>query len=290
LALGGFGISRYTLDQILAQLAIDAGVVLYQSTKVFDIHFEASGFKLQTQAGDIQANMVAGCFGKRSNLDIKWNRSFIHQKSSGLDNYIGIKYHIQTQHPADLIALHNFEQGYCGISKVEGDKYCMCYLTTAAQLQAAGNDIPNMEKQVLWKNPHLKKIFNEASFIYTQPVTIAQVSFQNKTLLHEHVLMLGDAAGMITPLCGNGMSMAMHASKIAFESVLPFLKGTISRDAMEQQYTQRWQQQFEKRLQTGRIIQSLFGKPLATNLLLSSLKVFPSVTNYLIQQTHGQSF
>ena len=37
------------------------------------------------------------------------------------------------------------------------------------------------------------------------------------------MLMLGDAAGMITPLCGNGMSMAMHASKLAYEAIHSFL-------------------------------------------------------------------
>ena len=35
--------------------------------------------------------------------------------------------------------------------------------------------------------------------------------------------MVGDAAGMITPLCGNGMSMALHASKIAATQINLFL-------------------------------------------------------------------
>ena len=34
------------------------------------------------------------------------------------------------------------------------------------------------------------------------------------------MLLLGDAAGMITPLCGNGMSMALHSSKIAADMVV----------------------------------------------------------------------
>ena len=45
--------------------------------------------------------------------------------------------------------------------------------------------------------------------------------------------MLGDAAGMITPLCGNGMSMAFHSAKIAFEKIDLFLEKKISREEME---------------------------------------------------------
>ena len=51
--------------------------------------------------------------------------------------------------------------------------------------------------------------------------------------VENHVLMAGDAAGMITPLCGNGMSMAFHSSKIAFECITLFLNKTITRKEME---------------------------------------------------------
>ena len=42
--------------------------LLYQSTQGF--HF------------------MTGCFGKRSNLDVKWQRDFIKQKPGKLNNYI----------------------------------------------------------------------------------------------------------------------------------------------------------------------------------------------------------
>ena len=59
--------------------------------------------------------------------------------------------------------------------------------------------------------------------LFEEPVTIAQISFAKKTQIENHVLCIGDAAGMITPLCGNGMSMALHGSKIAAEAITTFL-------------------------------------------------------------------
>ncbi|WP_317129550.1 NAD(P)/FAD-dependent oxidoreductase [Flavobacterium zepuense] len=37
--------------------------------------------------------------------------------------------------------------------------------------------------------------------------------------------MIGDTAGLIHPLCGNGMAMALHSAKIAAELVLSIIPG-----------------------------------------------------------------
>ena len=108
--------------------------------------------------------------------------------------------------------------------------------------------------------------------------------------VENHILMLGDAAGMITPLCGNGMSMALHSAKIAFENIQSFLDKKISRDEMEKQYVHQWQRQFASRLSTGRFIQKLFGRELITNLFIKIIKYFPFIIRKMIRQTHGKQF
>ena len=290
LPLGGFGISRYKLDAALATICRSLGVVLMEETKVTDLHFEQKLFAVRSSAATCYAKIACGTFGKRSNLDIKWKRPFTRQKNNKLNNYIGIKYHIRGDFPSDLIALHNFNHGYCGISQIEDNIYCLCYLTTAENLQRSGNSIPLMEQNILRVNPWLDRIFSTARFLYDQPVTISQISFEKKTQLKDHVLFIGDAAGMITPLCGNGMSMAMHGSKIAFECVNQFLQGQIERHEMEQEYVDRWNNQFRKRLRMGRFIQRFFGNEMLSNLLIGSLKPFPKLISWLIRKTHGEPF
>ena len=290
LPLGGFGISRYKIDAALADIARLSGVELYEQTKVNDIVFEKSLFTIQTSSFACQAKLACGSFGKRSNLDVKWKRKFTRQKNNKLNNYIAIKYHIQTDFPADLIALHNFEDGYCGISQIEENKYCLCYLTTAGNLQRSNNSIKTMEKTILQQNPFLDKIFSSATFLYEQPLTVSQVSFEKKSQVKDHVLLTGDAAGMITPLCGNGMSMALHSSKIAFECIYKFLQNKIARHEMEQDYTDQWNRLFGKRLLAGRIIQRFFGREYFSNFLIRAVKPFPKFVSFLIRQTHGEPF
>ena len=102
--------------------------------------------------------------------------------------------------------------------------------------------------------------------------------------------MIGDAAGMITPLCGNGMSMALHGSKLAADVVNLFLQGQVSRTEMEEKYTRQWQQHFFRRLKAGRMIQRLFGNRWLTGFFIGLMKQFPKMADLLIRQTHGKSF
>jgi flavin-dependent dehydrogenase len=290
LPLGGFGISRFLLDHRLVQIARNAGVVVKENMKVNDILFDQSGFSVETSQQAYKAKVVCGSFGKRSNIDIRWKRDFSIATKNKLNNYIAVKYHIKTEFPADTIALHNFDNGYCGIVKIEDDKYCLCYLTTANNLHKSKGSVPAMEKTILARNPHLKKIFAASKFLYEAPLTISQISFDKKTQVENHVLMTGDAAGMITPLCGNGMSMALHASKIAASQIDLFLEGSISRAEMEEQYSRQWNRQFSKRLKMGRRIQSLFANKWLTNYFIALVKPFPRLVNFLIRQTHGKPF
>jgi menaquinone-9 beta-reductase len=290
LPLGGFGISRYKLDAALAEIARAHGVSLFEQTKVSDVVFEQRQFIVQTPDFSCHAKLVCGTFGKRSNLDVKWKRAFTRKKSNKLNNYIGVKYHIQTEFPSDLIALHNFNNGYCGISQIEDNSCCLCYLTTAENLRISGNSIRNMEENILEKNPHLRKIFSNSFFLFEEPITISQISFEKKNQVENHILLIGDAAGMITPLCGNGMSMALHGSKIAFECIQQFLEGITDRHEMEQQFADLWNRQFNKRLRAGRILQGFFGSAFLTNFLIRSVGPFPGLVTWLVRKTHGEPF
>ena len=113
------------------------------------------------------------------------------------------------------------------------------------------------------------------NFLYETPVTISQISFDKKEQVENHVLMIGDAAGMITPLCGNGMSMALHGSKLAAEQIHLFLQDQISRAEMEEQYNRQWQKHFSQRLKTGRRIQRLFGNKWLTDYFITLARRFP---------------
>ena len=227
------------------------------------------------------ADYLIGAYGKRSNLDK--NRDFFYQRSP----YIGVKYHIATDFPVDLVQLDNFEGGYCGTVKIEGNKYNLCYLSKNEHLKALGS-IEALEQEILYKNPNLNNIFRNCDFLNPKPEVINEISFSPKPLIEKHILFCGDAAGMISPLCGNGMAMAIHSGKILADAIVEFQNAP--RETLEAAYIYRWKQLFQRRLLAGRITQKLFGSKLISEIAIAGLSNIKPVSNFIMKQTHGVPF
>jgi flavin-dependent dehydrogenase len=285
LDMGGFGISRYTFDNFLYQRASEAGVEFLLNTTVERVSFDKEKFTVKLPSRILEADIVIGSFGKRSKLDVQLGRDFVKKRSP----YIGVKYHLETDHPQNLIALHNFEAGYCGISNIESGKTNLCYLSHRNNLKKFG-DIKTMEEHVLYKNPLLKSIFKNSTFLFQKPEVINEISFETKNPVEQHILMAGDAAGMITPLCGNGMAMAMHASKILSELIILFCNKKINRSELEQHYTRDWTKHFAKRLWLGRQVQRLFGNETTSSMLVSVILRSRFLAKQIVRNTHGKLF
>ena len=286
LDLGGFGLSRYLLDKLLYEKSKSYGTNFILETKVNEVIFKDEKFFVSlTNHQPLEADLVIGSFGKRSNLDQKLNRKFFYQRSP----YLGVKYHIKTDFPKNTIQLDNFEGGYCGINKIEDDLFCLCYLTKNDQLKKYGS-IPEMEKNVLYKNPHLKHIFENSEFVWDKPETINEISFERKSILENHILMSGDSAGMIAPLCGNGMAMAIRSAKVLSDVIIKHASQNILgniRANLEKEYAQIWKQNFASRLFIGRTLQRLFGSSRLSNIAVGTLDKLPTLNAFLIGKTHG---
>lgn len=288
LDLGGFGISRYAFDNFLYKKAMEAGVTVHCNTSVENIQYANDDFILTTSEKvekTYRSRLVIGAHGKRSKLDHTFNRGFVRRRSP----YVGVKYHIRIDHQAGLIALHNFKDGYCGISNVEDGKTNLCYLTHRRNMKRFGN-VRDMEEHVLSANPFLRSIFRSAEFLSDKPEIINEISFETKMPVEHHILMAGDAAGMITPLCGNGMAMAIHSAKIVSDWGNKFLRDGISREVMEEGYASEWSRHFSFRLWAGRRVQALFGSEGASNLAVNLARHVRPVAKFLVQSTHGKPF
>lgn len=284
LDLGGFGISRYLLDHKLMTLARNAGVKIWQECKATQVVKQENQFQVHTTNGTLNSTLVCGSFGK-------YNPSFLEDPDSKIrSQYIGVKYHIRHSHDRNRISLHNFRDGYCGISKVENDVSCLCYLTTSSNLKKNGNQIRKMEEEVLFQNPHLKRIFENAEFLFDQPLVISNIHFQPRKTVQNEILMLGDSAGTIAPLCGNGMSMAFHSASILAPLIERKLNEKKTFNWLESNYNSTWNQTFENRIVWGNRLQNLFGNPQLTFAALALVGSVPPLFQKLISLTHGKSF
>ncbi|AWH86032.1 FAD-dependent oxidoreductase [Flavobacterium album] len=283
LPLGGFGVSRYALDNYLCEKAKENGCKVILG-EVKGVNFIDDKFYVESSDAIYTSKIVLGAFGKRSNIDKEMNREFIQKKSP----WLAVKGHYKGEFPNDTVALHNFPGGYCGVSKVENDVVNVCYLADYETFKKYKN-IEEFQLEVLYKNKNLKAILENSTPLFDKPLTISQVSFDKKLPVENHILMMGDTAGLIHPLCGNGMAMAIHSAKVASEFVSSYFDGTItSREELEKRYAGEWKKQFSQRLKTGRLLGSALHNKLLTRPLLHAVTSFPSLLPKIIKRTHGQ--
>lgn len=283
LPLGGFGISRFALDYFLYQKALENGSIIIKET-VTDVSFHNDVFTVTTPDQTLTAKIVLGAFGKRSNIDQVLSRNFISKKSP----WLAVKAHYEGNFPNDVVALHNFKGGYCGVSKVENNIINVCYLADYVTFKKYKN-IEEYQQNVLFKNKHLKNVFENYKPVFDKPITISQISFDKKLPVENHILMIGDTAGLIHPMCGNGMAMAIHSAKIASELILDYCSGKIeSRELLEKKYTTEWNRNFAKRLWMGRLLAKALTNKSVTNTFVKLVASMPVVLQAIIKQTHGK--
>lgn len=283
LPLGGFGISRFALDAFLYQKAISINCTIIKEN-VTDVFFSNDLFTVTTANQILTAKIVLGAFGKRSNVDQLLDRNFFHKKSP----WLAVKAHYSGSFDNDVVALYNFKGGYCGVSKVEHNIINICYLADYATFKQYKN-IDDYQQNVLYKNIHLKSVFENSSLLFDKPLTISQISFEKKQPVENHMLMIGDTAGLIHPLCGNGMAMAIHSAKIASELILSFYADkSISREQLEKNYRKEWNKHFGKRIFMGRILARILTHKTITNMFVSLVASFPKILPEIIKQTHGK--
>ncbi len=284
LPLGGFGISRHALDHYLWQKAEQLGVTLVTDI-VTNVEFTEHQFEVSTQSGGaFTSDFVIGAYGKRSSIDSTLDRKWNTNESS----WLAVKMHYKASFDPQTVALHNFDGGYCGLSMVENETVNACYLASYQSFKKY-RDVEAFQENVLNKNPYLRAFFAEATPTLEKPVTIAQVNFAKKKPVEQHIFMAGDAAGLIHPLCGNGMAMAIQSARILAELLIKSDQqlSDNARLLLEKRYEQQWQSLFSRRLYMGRMLQRVLLNSSLQQVSYGIASAIPSIVPRIIKQTHG---
>lgn len=285
LDLGGFGLSRYRFDGALLDLARQANVRVELGRAVRHIEYDSQRFSVYAQDTRVTARLVLGSFGKRSKLDQTLQRPHAGRRSK----YVAVKRHYRGKFPANLVGLHFIPGGYCGISCVEDDLVNVCYLTDAATVKRAGG-LDAFDTAGLGSNPLLAEYLHRLEPASERPLVISQVDFEPKHAVHEHILMLGDAAGLIHPLVGNGMAMALRSAALVVPRALAFLQGSLTQRKLETIHLRHLATQFGPRRQLSRGLHRLFESSPLGEAVCATANVLPGLARLVIRSTHGTTF
>ncbi|MBA3665201.1 MAG: NAD(P)/FAD-dependent oxidoreductase [Bacteroidetes bacterium] len=280
LSLGGFGISRYLLEQLLYEKAKQVGVTFHLGTKarrVFqDTHLKRYSVSIASQ--ELFSRLVFTSTGRRAD-----------ERRKGA-SYVGVKYHVRLERDESLIEIHNFPGGYAGISNVEEGKACFCYIINAQCIKGSNKSIGEAEKKYLYRNARLKEIVRSSEFLFKEPVTVSGINFNIRETVADGSLILGDAAGSIAPITGNGMSMGLRAACMLSKFASEYFTGIISEAELRKKYSNYWKDEFESRIKLSRYFQKLSEKPLLSNVAIRVFSACRPLARAAISLTHGQPF
>jgi geranylgeranyl reductase family protein len=239
-------IKRLLLDEAIARRCQEVGADLKENSPVADAKFDKEKglwtVILEDGVTTYQARTLVCADGATSKLAMQLgvvkgapngacSRAFVEGGTHNLK--------------ADGVVFYNtgLLPGYAALFKHPNDElnYC-CYLIPGNPL-VTNDDLAYWHEYLIKEDPNVSKALGNKFKIERMRAGSLRLGGV-PTSSGDHLLIVGDAAGMIDPLTGEGIHHAMEGGKIAAEFMLEAIAaGNFSAEAM-QIYHERWMERF----------------------------------------------
>jgi flavin-dependent dehydrogenase len=271
------GVSRRRLDSALQAAAVAAGAGLERG-----VHATAlEGGAVQTRDGATLTApslfLAAGKHGFRGfpREPTRWQHG---------DPVIGLRLRLPA-HPAlarqvdDAVELHLFDRGYAGLVRQEDGSGNLCLAVHKSRLDEAGGEPAALLRALSDALPPLGERLTQAD--WTHPVdAIGHVPYGWRTTdTIPGLFKLGDQAGVIPSLAGEGMGLALASAEAA---VAAWRRGgPAEAPAFQQALAARMARPFA----LASLIWRAGETPRSTGLLTSVAVAFPSLVRFVSEAT-----
>lgn len=212
-------ISRFTLDNLLAEELLKLGGELHANTR----------WNEKFDEGIVRAS------GRRVQSNVNGWR------------YFGLKVHAQNVNLAADLEMYFVPNGYVGICQLSSGEVNVCGLfrsrTALSDLSTHWRDWLRGPRGSALESRLAKANFEESSFC-----SVAGLSLEPQKAAAHSECCIGDSLTMIPPVTGNGMSMAFESAEIALEPLTNYSAGKISWNTAKEQIARSCDEKFSQRL------------------------------------------
>ncbi|WP_419875328.1 NAD(P)/FAD-dependent oxidoreductase [Candidatus Pristimantibacillus sp. PTI5] len=279
------GLSRFALDSAIHLAAQHAGARLETGTTVTAVRPAKHGFSIDIkqngQAGTVEARTVIAAWGASKRAGLPGFR----QADSAKPSYIGLKTHYHGLVMEPVIELYFFRGGYLGLCPIEGGLVNASALLQRDAFVNAGKTILTIIQAAARRNPKLQRKLAHAQPVSGSQAAVSPVYLNRKPLAWDQLPLLGDAAAMIPPLCGDGMSMALRSAVLCAPLADSCLRGDLSVSGWQQAYTKLIHREFKGALRWGSLLQWLFSMPNAESWMPQAARLAPGIAEALVRAT-----
>ena len=283
------GVSRLLLDDTLLRTAASKGAQALPGWEVIRIDPGRDSSSITLRNGDrtivVSARVVAGAWGRWGRFDRQLERSFATDRRH---RHFGFKRHYRAiaPRPADSIDLHSFDRGYLGVSSIEGGLTNICGLVHRTRIEKMKGGWETFISTLQRERSSLDDLYRSHEPAQDEFLSSEPVIFTARSPVERGIFMVGDAAGIIDPLTGNGMAMAIQSALAAAPAVLRRLTAPEPARIVENEYRAAFRKMFGSRLFWSRRIAFLLSRP---GLLDQAMRVTssPSVGRILLGRTRA---
>ncbi len=285
-----YAMKRSVFDLFLLDKAKERKVRVIQPAEVITITRTNSEFISEiiddsSNKFNVISKLVIAAYGKQNILDKKLERDFINKKS-----YLnGVKIHLPIEFLKDSfndeIRIYTDDELYCGMNQVNDKEMTVCFLENRKK-----SKIPSRERliDVIKSNKNFQKIFKTNALDYIKSTNIygtGNIFFGKREVIENGIIMIGDAARVISPLAGDGIGMAMESAKLLYSLLI---KHNINQsEQLFSDYKKQYEKLFSKRLKTAKIIQSIILNRSIRNIGIRFANKYPALLPYLIKLTRN---
>jgi geranylgeranyl reductase family protein len=239
-------IKRMALDVRVARAAAAAGATLVEGTQVSGAEFSAADgvWTVRCSTGSVpayRARVLVTADGSLARLaralgvvttqpDGVCSRSYIEAGSFDFASD-GVMFY-----PRQLLP------GYCALFReARGELNFACYIIPGGPVEMT--DLKRMHDTILAEDPHVRKALGPRARM--APMRAAPLRLGGVPRSYgDHLLLIGDAAGHIDPLTGEGIQYAMDGAEIAAETLDEALAAGDLRAGVLRRYHDRWMDAF----------------------------------------------
>jgi menaquinone-9 beta-reductase len=183
----------------------------------------------------------------------------LHATDNGC-RWFGLKAHAKNVHLEDDIEMHFLDNSYVGLCRLDGGAVNVCGLFR----RPARSPRPTPSWEAALQGPPgsvLRDRLANAIWDHESVCGVAALSVRPGGGTGSEHCRIGDASTMISPLTGNGMSMAFQAGELAAEWMAAYSRGELAWDDARIGLALAADSLFERRLKWGwRLHQLVFSK------------------------------
>lgn len=271
----GYISRRMDFDNFLVSKLDHAYAEFRQGTQLVSTERNENGLELKISSSEkeerITARLVICCDGDRS----------VMAKSSGLkqveeDHYCGgiraYYKNVSGMHPENFIELHFLDEllpGYFWIFPLPGGFANVGAGMLSKSISRKKINLRDAMLNIIKYHPQISKRFDNASLEGKILGWGLPLGSKRRTLSGDHFLLCGDAASLIDPFTGEGISNAMFSGMTAAHTAVEALNENMFSGTFLQRYDQRVYSRLWSELKLSRRMQQLCNYPSLFNLVVN---------------------